>query len=146
MKKLRLRTQTSNITCMSTSLAMLLDMDAQQCADLYHDKLYSQDFWFDDILDELGVPYEYPEPGRNSIKQGHVYLCVVASLNHKGGLHQLVIDYRNDDFVVLDPNTGRDCLAYQPDGSDLFGWRVDLILPSSLWSPDGNNDQPQCSS
>lgn len=134
-RQLQLRQQPDGCTCMATSLAMILDMDVDQCIELYHEKLYSHDFWFDDVLDEHDIPYAYPKPGRQTIYQGNVYLCAVPSLNNLGGMHQIVIDYRGEEYQVLDPNSGRDCRAYQPDGSDLLGWRLDLILPHTIWLP-----------
>lgn len=143
MRRLTLRQQPDGKTCMATSLAMILDMDVDRCIELYHDKLYSLDFWFDDIFDELDIPYEYAKPGRNTLYEGYVYLCSVPSLNNAGGMHQLVIDHRDEEYVVMDPNVGRGVNEYASDGFNLCGWRVDIILPSSIWVPNGNNDQSQ---
>lgn len=127
------RQQPDGQTCMATCLAMLLDMDTAECVARYHDKLYSQDFWFDDILDEHNIPYEYGHPARGKLYQGHVYLATVPSLNNAGGTHQIVIDYSHDEYVVLDPNIGRDVKEYAEDGFNLLGWCIDLILPAALY-------------
>lgn len=134
MRQLRLRQQPTPTSCMATSLAMLLDIDTDESIALYHDKLYSLDFWFDDILDDLNFPYEYAKPGRNTLYQGNVYLCSVPSLNNAGGMHQLVIDHRDEYYVVMDPNAGRGVNEYLSDGSNLCGWRIDLIFPGHLWT------------
>ena len=126
--------QPDGTTCMATCLAMILDMDLDQCIALYHDKLYSQDFWFDDILDEHNIPYTYGHPARRRLHEGYVYLATVPSLNNIGGNHQVVIDYRDDEYMVLDPNIGRHgVLEYAQDGHNLFGWHIDLIIPADLY-------------
>ena len=131
---LRQLQQPDGQTCMATCLAMITGMDLAECLARYHDKLYSQDFWFDDILDELDIAYEYGHPARRRLHQGFVYLVTVPSLNNAGGMHQMVIDYRDEEMLVLDPNIGREGVReYAQDGFNLLGWHIDIILTADLY-------------
>lgn len=48
------------------------------------------------------------------------YFAAVPSLNHRGGMHQILTRYTRDDgWLVIDPAIGE---KYKQDGSDLKSW------------------------
>lgn len=89
-------------------------------------------------LTECGIYWNQCTNG-NLVHSG-LYFAVVPSLNIRGGMHQILIDYDSDrgcnGIRVFDPSSGQ---RYAADGSDLLSWS-DLItfqpggrLPSQ-WS------------
>lgn len=120
--KLTLRQQPTPITCMATSLAMILDMDTQECIDKYHDELYSCRLWYDEVFDEHKIEYEYGHPKRNYLKTGRVYIVTVQSLNTPNSGHAVVVDMRSKEMKVLDPCKGIEGKRFYGEGGEPLGF------------------------
>lgn len=99
--------------CTSTCLAMILNRPVQEVYDEFHDHWYNKhDKSVQDYLDALiaggeNISYRTAQPSEmNRLHSGGLYLCTVPSLNVPGGLHHIVIDFRDDKFIVYDPIKG----------------------------------------
>lgn len=119
---------------------MILGRPAKELVKEYHVSFLDKELWFDDILAMEGVPFNYRTDRRDQwIEHGFVYLLTVDSLNNPGGRHQIVVDYRGQDWVVYDPNRGkrsqryyveRETISKDPKAFQLNGWAIDLVLPN----------------
>ena len=100
--------QPKDDTCMSACVAMVLGHPAP-------DMVIAE--FHQDFSVGLQKPSEYLV-GRGlkavpclaekaNLQMGMVYIVTAPSLNLEGELHAVVIDTRNDDVIVYDPNKGR---------------------------------------
>jgi hypothetical protein len=108
-KELKHQTQPTPMSCVCTCLAMLMDCPAQEVIDKYHrDYFELQVTEVHHILSHEGFIYKQGMAGQVlPLLPGALYLLTVASLNIPGGLHQVLVDYRDEALpVVLDPAKG----------------------------------------
>lgn len=131
---MRLQTQPTPVTCVQTCLAMALDVPVEQVIRHYGPEPMNAKGLLN-ALTECGIQW-------NQLTQGTMlhtgfYFAVVPSLNHRGGMHQIVIAYDSGTggMTVFDPAIGN---RYKKDGSDLISW-AELVafypggrLPSSV--------------
>ena len=135
------QTQPDGSSCVCTCLAMLMDEPAKDVVAKYHDRYYvHQNMDVADILAENAFIFRREMAGTvQRLMPGAVYLLTVASLNIPGGLHQILLDYRDATKpVVLDPAKGYTGRKYytvdsiEADETDnafmLFSWIVDYTI------------------
>lgn len=135
------QTQPTPMGCVCTCLAMLMDEPASAVIERYHDHYYSQkSVEVADILVNEGFMFKRELAGTvTTLFPGSVYMLTVASLNIPGGLHQILVDYRDPERpVVLDPAKGYlDRKYYTLDQHEadsvkeaflLFSWIVDYSV------------------
>ncbi len=131
-------TQPTNDTCMTTCLAMILDKDVAWIK-AHHEDIFNYRKWHDDYLREAGIPFYYGSPRSGRLSGNVLALLTVASLNHLGGLHQILVEHRNNGTIeIFDPAKGRPMTKYYvPRGCikdlskqvELESWTIDLIIP-----------------
>ena len=139
--KLIHQTQPTPMGCVCTCIAMLIGEDAQSVIDRYHEKYYvKRSMDVGDILAEQAFIFRREMAGTVlTLYPGAVYLLTVASLNIPGGLHQILVDYRDTAGpVVLDPAKGYGKRKYytsdQTEADEvsnaflLFSWIVDYTI------------------
>lgn len=139
--KLIHQTQPTPMGCVCTCIAMLMREDAQSVIDRYHEKYYvKRSMDVGDILAEQAFIFRREMAGTVlTLYPGAVYLLTVASLNIPGGLHQILVDYRDTAGpVVLDPAKGYGKRKYytsdQTEADEvnnaflLFSWIVDYTI------------------
>lgn len=138
---LKHQTQPTPMSCVCTCLAMLMGAVVEDVIAKYH-KAYFDDQTTDvgDILRAEAFIFEHKMAGRvETLYPGHVYLLTVASLNIPGGLHQVLVDYRDPATpIALDPAKGYGTRKYytlDQDEADevdnaflLFSWIVDYTV------------------
>ena len=135
------QTQPTGMTCVCTCLAMLCGRPASDLIELYHHSYYNeQTLDVSDILRIEGFIFKQEMAGRvQTLLPGAVYLLTVPSLNIKGGLHQILVDYRDPERPqALDPAKGYTGRMYytidsiEADEKDnaflLFSWIVDYTI------------------
>ena len=135
------QTQPTGMTCVCTCLAMLCGRPASDLIELYHHSYYNaKTLDLADILVMEGFKFTREMAGQvKTMLPGAVYLLTVPSLNIKGGLHQILVDYRDPERPqVLDPAKGYAGRMYytvdsiEADEEDnaflLFSWIVDYTI------------------
>lgn len=140
-KKLTHQTQPTPMGCVCTCLAMLMDEPAIEVIAKYHESYFdAQTIDVDEILRQEGFIFKHELAGRvQTLMPGAIYMLTVASLNIPGGLHQILVDYRDAaEPVVLDPAKGYpDRKYYTADQYEadetsnarmLFSWIVDYTI------------------
>lgn len=140
-KKLKHQTQPTPMGCVCTCLAMLLDEPAKDVIAKYHEAYFDkQTIEVHDILRENGFIFKHELAGRvQTLMPGAIYMLTVASLNIPGGLHQILVDYRDvAGPIVLDPSEGYPgrkyytASPYEADTVDnareLFSWIIDYTI------------------
>lgn len=121
---MELQRQITPNSCMSACLAMLLGEDVQSVTDLYHPLIWEHGLWMSEVLLRAGIDFEKLDLEDNTIYFGNVYLACVPSLNTQGCFHQIVIDAREEDNVlILDPSP-EDKLQYTME--NLSSWILDF--------------------
>ena len=138
------QTQPDGSSCVCTCLAMLMDKPAKEVIEKYHQRYYvDQNMDVADILAENAFIFRRELAGTvQRLLPGAVYLLTVASLNIPGGLHQILLDYRDATKpVVLDPAKrykGRKYYTLDSIEADetadafvLFSWIVDYTITAS---------------
>lgn len=130
------KTQPTADSCMSTCIAMLVDIDENVAYDQWHEKFHSRKAWLDTALDSYDIHYLYGSPRSGTLIRGFAYLLTVPSLNIEAGLHQvLTVLPPAGDIKVLDPVKGRGRRYYvyeDPQGPEevcLKSWVIDLAIP-----------------
>lgn len=101
-------TQPTSDSCMTTCLAMILNKDVKWIKE-HHERIFNYHKWHDDYLREANIPFYYGSPRSATIGGNVLALLTVASLNNIGGLHQILVEHRNDGVItaVFDPAKGR---------------------------------------
>lgn len=140
-KTLTQQTQPTPMSCVCTCLAMLMDEPANEVISVYHESYFEkQNIEVHDILREKGFIFTHELAGTvQTLLPGAIYMLTVASLNIPGGLHQILVDYRDPAHpVALDPAKGYanrkfyTCDSIEADeNSDaflLFSWIVDYTI------------------
>lgn len=135
------QTQPTPMSCVCTCLAMLMDTPAHEVIDKYHKAYFDKQIVnVHDILRENAFIFEHKMAGQvETLYPGAVYMLTVASLNIPGGLHQVMVDYRDPATpIALDPAKGYGTRKYytlDQDEADevdnaflLFSWIVDYTI------------------
>lgn len=132
--KLEHQMQPTGNTCMVTSVAVLIGMPVAEAVERYHEEMYNgRALWYDDILEEHDIPYEFGHPKYPRLKTGNVYCVTVPSLNQDCS-HALIVDKRGPKMIVLDPNKGREGkLFYGEGGAELTTWYINVCVPGSVY-------------
>jgi len=137
-------------TCVSTCLAMILNVDCNEVIDEFHGKYW--DYYESDrvivssFLSKKGVEFDYCSFEQQPDTEG-IYLVTVPSLNIKGGNHNIlwVVESSGEEGLffqrILDPAAGRDDKYYYTNIDDLLnseflatkinGYRLDLHIKKS---------------
>lgn len=135
------QTQPTGDTCVCTCLAMLFGRPATEVIETYHHSYYREQILdVDDILRIESYVFTHELAGRvQTLLPGAVFMLTVPSLNIKGGLHQILVDYRDPERPqALDPAKGYPGRMYytidsiEADEEDnaflLFSWIVDYTI------------------
>lgn len=122
------QTQPCNTSCMSTCLAMIVNKPAQEIIDQYHEKYRTQCTPLRDMLNSLGVPFtSFDTADHPNLTEVGVYMVTVPSLNIRAGTHQILIEVRDFDYVVIDPVKGKPGRFYYVNRGEAKGeFEVDL--------------------
>ena len=113
---------------MSACLAMLAGIPVDQAVLLFHATIWDDGKPLHWCLEELGIQHRPVFYEGHTCYAGKVYLVTVASLNTRGGLHQIIIDCRGEKTVVFDPAQGFEnkfYYAWEPTKGD-DEWAVPL--------------------
>lgn len=128
------------VSCVSTCLAMLSGLPAQEVIDLYHSGYRDHSIKLRAMLDGLGIEFHsFDSVDGGELCYEGAYLCTTPSLNIRGGVHQVIIELTDTDYFVLDPVMGReDRLYYVKRGAassdlevELGGFVVDAFIPAA---------------
>jgi len=132
---------------------MIADRPADQVIERFHLEYRKGGLSIGDMLRALGLAFKsFDSAERQSLDEDGVYLLSVPSLNIRGGMHQIVVEMFDGEWIVFDPNMGRDDRLYysaQPN-SDLHpqivmlgsGYSVDAIIKHEVlayWRVDNPN-------
>lgn len=105
--KLRHQTQPCPVSCMTASIAMVVDRPVAWIKNLFHERYRNGGLSIRQMLTELGVPFKsFDSADSNSLGKSGIYLVSVPSLNIVGGMHQVVIEVQDVDWHVHDPAWG----------------------------------------
>lgn len=119
--------------CVSTCLAMLLRVPAQQVIDDFHHQYVADEILPSGYLLDKGLPFRrYYVEERANLLPNRVYLTTVPSLNIEHGLHQILIVTGDFDercmIQVFDPQLGNpDKNAYTEWPLNTW-WQFDLSV------------------
>lgn len=130
------------VSCVSTSLAMIKGVPAQQVIDIYHIKYREEGMTLRQMLDGLSIEYTpfYSIDNPSLVAEG-VYLCTAPSVNIEAGTHQILIELTDEDYFVIDPVMGRPDRKFfvkrgevneRPFAVELGGFIVDAFI-SRAW-------------
>lgn len=133
------QTQPCPVSCVATCIAMIAGKPATVIRDQFHDCYRDGNLSIGDMLRELGIPFtDFRSAERNSVNERGIWLLGVPSLNIRGGGHQIVLEWDDeDDLMVFDPNLGHDDRSYYVapgtgDGDKAFdlggGYNVDCWI------------------
>jgi len=109
---MELQIQPTPDSCMSTCIAMLLGLSAEQVIDEFHDDYKNNNKRASSYIQEKGFFCKCLNTEERNLWPDRLYLLVVPSLNIQGGTHSVVADTRNDMFRILDPNNGKEGRKY----------------------------------
>jgi hypothetical protein len=135
--------QPCNKSCVSTCLAMLLNVPAKIMIDRHHEEYRVKGVGLDTILERYGFTPFYPKVIRLNPLSGLSYdaiiLVTVPSLNNLGGTHQIIAQFWVEEFKwsILDPQRGTGAKFYTHDPSEvndvdcflLSSWMADAVIP-----------------
>lgn len=108
---------------------MLAGVPASNAVDRFHDEIWVEGRTVGECLEVLGIEHYQQFYLGHTCYADKVYLATVASLNTRGGLHQIIIDCRNGQTVVFDPARGFEnkfYYAWEPTKGD-DEWAVPLV-------------------
>lgn len=138
---LKHQTQPCPTSCVSTSLAIIVDKPCADLVEMFHAKYHDGMLSLREMLNTLGVPFKsYDSCDHCYVDEPGAYLAKVPSLNITGGNHQVVFEMTEDDeFYVIDPVQGRDGRRYYVASGqvsndlehDLCGFILDAFIPLS---------------
>ena len=120
--------QPTDKTCTATCIAMILGIDVktviEEFQEGYHDDTLRPDGYLKKKNTELRIRcgYSYEE-----IRFGTVYILVVPSLHIEATMHSVLVDTRQCEITVLDPNQGR-------KGKKYYVWDIpkDRLKPNEV--------------
>lgn len=116
-----LQTQPTPVTCVQACIAMCLGVPVQDVVSRFGGAAMNQSKLLS-ALDQCGVFFN-PFMFGTLVADGY-YFAVVPSLNHRGGFHQVLFEWRLGKLRVFDPAMG---VRYSEDGSDMISWS-DLVF------------------
>jgi hypothetical protein len=111
MKEITFQQQPTPNSCVSATLAMLLDKDVNDVIAEFHDKYMDKVVEIHDYLDDNNIEYRKCFTCQAQWEPGYIYKLCVPSLNILGGQHAILVDFRKD-FKLYDPNMGREGVKY----------------------------------
>lgn len=135
------QTQPTPLSCVTTCLAMLLDVPAEQLVEEYDGQYHADPYTLPAFMESKGIGFECRRT-EEPICWDSVYLATVPSANIPYVNHQVIIDARLDPIKVYDPadGYGEDRKSYympMTDGSQrsedvgklpLKGWVLDYCI------------------
>lgn len=135
------QTQPCTTSCMSTCLAMIVNKPVQEIVDQFHENYRTHCTPLREMLNKLGVPFEsFDSADHPNLCEVGVYMVTVPSLNIRAGIHQILIEVRDFDYLVIDPVKGIEGRFYyvargEAKGEfevDLGGFGIDAYI-SWMW-------------
>ena len=112
MRKIKLQQQPTDNSCTSTCLAMILGVPVDKVILEFHDKYLRSAITPFKYLSDNGIESEQHRTSDRILWHGELYLVVVPSLNTVGVTHSIIVDVRFDDYLVFDPNKGKEGKKY----------------------------------
>ena len=109
---LKHQTQPTVNSCVSTCLAMILDVPAEQVIKEFHDPYMAQTREIDEYLHSKNIKCRPLLSVGNTILGDRIYIFSVPSLNMDAMFHQILGYYQGDNFKIADPNQGREGRRY----------------------------------
>ena len=144
--KIIFQQQPTPVTCVSTCIAMLLNVDVQEVISEFHQNYFEvkeNKAKVSDYLKSKGVDFNICNFEDSPEKEG-MYFVTVPSLNIKAGNHQIIwiLEAAEQEGYfyqrVLDPATGRedrfyytnheDLLNYDPLATKVYGYSLDFHI------------------
>lgn len=99
--------QPTNNSCVSACIAMVTGMPIEQVMEEFHDKYCTHEIDVYNYLVQKGFLVRIAN-SVDLIMENRLYIVHVASVNAPAVLHEIVVDTRNEDLVVYDPNDGKE--------------------------------------
>lgn len=132
---IKLQQQPTWNSCASTCMAMMLDLPAQQVIDEFHE----------DYITHKTRPYDYLRSKGLDVRYGvidqlfewdTVYMVTVPSLNLLSVNHFVVMDFRDENWKIYDPNNGKEgkkyytndhnLIVHDDNAYELGGYQIDI--------------------
>jgi hypothetical protein len=104
--RIKQQQQPTGNTCTATCLAMITGIPVLDVIEEFHHGYVKWKVQPTDYLTEKNVPFKIL-PSMDRPQMGKLYLGTVPSLNLEAILHHVLIDLRDNDCVVYDPNKGK---------------------------------------
>jgi hypothetical protein len=105
--------QPTNTSCVSACIAMLTSCDVKIIIEEFHELYSRAEIRPDEFLARHGIVAEPVSILDNQLQFDKIYLVSVPSLNVQAVTHQIIIDLRDDENVMLfDPNQGKKSKKY----------------------------------
>ena len=133
-------TQPTHDTCIIACLSMLSGHPVEDL-EILHRCFWEEGQPVHVGLTKLGVEWKALPRLQNTLEAGKVYLATVPSLNLPGTFHQILLDCREPEILILDPAAMTGKLYYSLDVIDgmsvpLTSWILDYeVVP--LEQPQG---------
>lgn len=120
--------------CMSACLAMLTEIPVEQIMADFHDSYRSKLITPQMFLANKGIKWKYEERADDRLvgylDQGFIYLMSVPSLSRKNETHSILVDYRGEEPIVLDPANKNRIMGSGP--LDVRCWSIELIITERI--------------
>ena len=124
-------------SCFSTCIAMIRCEPANWTVSQIHDWYFNEQASIREVLEKLEIPFQsFDTADNHSFKGNGVYLVGVPSLNHVGGMHQILCETFDGMFIVRDPCAGLEGSKHYVatlSGDDrevkLYGYFIDAFIP-----------------
>lgn len=134
-------TQTQDLNCASTCLAMILDFEVNEVTEQFHEKYVNQEMEVWEYLDLQKIEYRRCMADERKLKSNCVYIMSVPSANIVGGNHYIVVQTTEDgkNWYILDPNKGKEGRKVYGEDIDINGWtpsfefKIDDIVEFRGW-------------
>lgn len=131
--------QPTTNTCFSTCIAMIQCEPVNYTVSKIHEWYFNERASVREVLDKLEIPFQSFDTADNHSFQGSgVYLVGVPSLNHVGGMHQILCETFDGMFIIHDPCAGLEGSKHYVaalGGDDrevkLYGYVIDAFIPRS---------------
>tara|TARA_B100000700_G_scaffold331816_1_gene469521 strand:- start:4692 stop:5045 length:354 start_codon:yes stop_codon:yes gene_type:complete len=111
---------------------MILDMDVEQVRTEFEAAFFDHTMEVPQYLESKGYTCKKPEePYR--LAQGYIYLVLVPSANSIGLFHQIIIDTRfEDEIIILDPaREGKRRYVYEavnPNEAEVCSFYIEYVI------------------
>jgi len=110
--EIKLVQQSTDNGCMSACIAMVLDLPLDEVMEAFHDDYHEGEIRAEDYIRMRGVDVELLFAAGSRVYSDQLYIVSVPSLNLEGINHVVVMDTRNNETKVFDPNEGREGKRY----------------------------------